>query len=363
MKITNIAIALLFFSLIISCNSREEKKVERIKDKLKDISSFNELLEHYEIITLKQPDSLIIGGLTSVSMIDNSHYIFIVTNEHEVFKFDKDGNFIRKFSKIGKSESEYTSIGSIEVSENKSILINDVFSRKIIEYDSLFNYKKTIYKKYGYYGAVLYLSGKDLYIYTPVSSSSPILLYDYNTGDFVKEIGTKNEKIFATNFFIENSAFDLDLTKDSLYYMFPNQYILNKASKSGIVSQIISKPNYFIEANQKINVRDENRKYDIINKIFVNAITLFVQTTFENRQKYLYFDIISKEGEVLKTKLKYDQSWMLKRTRDKEYFYSIGYDWTNEKKGLSNNIPIVVKIFKIKKYFKDLWKIDIVLDL
>jgi hypothetical protein len=338
----------------MSCGSREERKVVKIKDLLKNIASFNELLEQNDIVTLNQPDSLIIGDLTSVSMMDNSQNVYIVTIEQEVFKFDKNGNFIRKFSKIGKSEIEYTSIGSIEVSENKSILINDVFSRKIIEYDSLFNYKRTFYKKYGYYGAMLFLSSNDLYIYTPVSSSSPILLYDYYTGDFVKEIGTKNERIFATNFFIENSAFDLDFTKDSLYYMFPNQYILYKAIKSGYISQINSKPYYFIEANKKINVRDENREYNIINKIFVNNRTLFVQTTFENRQKYLSFDIISKEGEVLKTKLKYDQSWILKRTRDKKYFYSIGYDWANAKNGISKNIPIVVKKFKLKENYKDL---------
>ncbi len=363
MKITNIAIALLFYSLIISCSTREDKKIVRIKEKLKDIASFNELLEQNEIITLKQPDSLIIGGMTSLSKIDINHNIYIITIENEVFKFDKNGNFVRKLLKIGKSETEYTSIGSIETSPNGSILINDVFSRKILEYDSLFNYKRTFYKKPGYYGGVLFLDDNDLYIYDPISSTSPILHYNYKTENLVNEIGIKNEKIFETNFFIANSAFDLNLTKDSLYYMFPNQYILYKASKSGIVSQINSKPNYFIEANQKINVRDENRKYNIINKIFVNDITLFVNTTFENRQRYLFFDIISKEGEVLKTKLKYDKGWNLQRTRDKKYFYSIGYDWANTKKGLSSNIPIFVKIFNLKKNFKDLWKIDIVLDL
>lgn len=135
-----IALLLSLISILFSCSEVKEKKEEKILLQVGKVQEkkckLSELLESVELIPLETTDSCLIGGNRNKNIVYKES-VYICSGE-EIFKFHKDGKFIRKLSGLGNGPSDYLSINDFDVIErNNNVEVWISHSKGISRYDDV----------------------------------------------------------------------------------------------------------------------------------------------------------------------------------------------------------------------------------
>jgi hypothetical protein len=110
--------------------------------------SIEQLIGDYDTIRLEVTDESLLNSISQLHIMNNKLYILNGSND-AVFIYSNTGKFIKKIYSVGKGPAEYVSIGNFSLDYiNQQIVVTDLFSDKIIIYDSLGNYRNTVRLKF-----------------------------------------------------------------------------------------------------------------------------------------------------------------------------------------------------------------------
>ena len=137
-------------SLFISCSTqykRVDKEIIPIGTIIGTgaILNLSDYAESVTYIPLETNDFSLIGEIYSFKRLDDKYVILDswYQGNGKCLLFDKQGSFIREMGKKGQGPEEYVTISSIDVNHiSNHVLISD--RRKLLEYDSIGNLKKTV---------------------------------------------------------------------------------------------------------------------------------------------------------------------------------------------------------------------------
>jgi len=101
----------------------------------------SEIADSIEYLELKTPEDIIITNIINIKIVDND---LIICAKGGVYKFHRNGQFVRKIGDIGQGPGEYVGATDIELDlKNKEIIIQAVFSTMYYDYDGNFLRSKT----------------------------------------------------------------------------------------------------------------------------------------------------------------------------------------------------------------------------
>jgi hypothetical protein len=104
----------------------------------------SEILDLVKLIRLETNAECLIGSVGKVQFVDGLYYLLDDhTGRNALHVFDTHGNHIQTLKKIGRGPGEYKDILDFDVDDNGNIFIVTSMGN-IIEYDSHFQYKRTI---------------------------------------------------------------------------------------------------------------------------------------------------------------------------------------------------------------------------
>lgn len=135
----------LFFialSILFACNYDENLKIEgeniyviNFEQCISDEHEirFSEIVDTLEYLELKTPKDVIISGIMKVEYCGN---FIIIRARNSLYKFTRDGQFVRQIGVYGQGPDEYTSLFDFTVdSLHKEIVLEDVNKFIIYNYD------------------------------------------------------------------------------------------------------------------------------------------------------------------------------------------------------------------------------------
>jgi len=217
--ISNLAIALL--AITIGCAGEKQSSDDLIiVDVKKSYSSKKELILQdfmdVEYIALETTDEFLNQGFVmdigkEVILIKN------IINDGYIFVYDRKGNCLRKFNRIGQGPEDYTFILCIALDEdNNEMFVNDQMSRKIVVYDLYGKFKRSFKHKEGsgslFYTFIFNYDKDNLICYDQFNEEIGFVLISKRDGRVTKEINIpfKEKKLL--------------LQRSSRYYAGPGQY-------------------------------------------------------------------------------------------------------------------------------------------
>lgn len=106
--------------------------------------SIEQLIGDYDTVRLETTDNSLLGSISQLHIMDDKLYI-LNENGSIIFIFSNTGKFINKIYNVGQGPNEYIRIGNFSVNYiNKQIVVTDLFSKKILIYDSEGSHRNTI---------------------------------------------------------------------------------------------------------------------------------------------------------------------------------------------------------------------------
>ncbi len=231
MNIKSLIYIIFFLILLPCCKSRIEnlsssenfppsKKIEKIYVPEKESNLINYINEDIDFIKLESDDENIIGNVSKLIYYNDAYYIQDDVTK-TLFEFDDQGNFIRKFSKLGRGPGEYAQLKDFNINKFSNLLeIYDRQSQKIMFYDfdgNLVQTKKTV----KFFDAFISY-GKDDYVFQ-VASDNPKknnFFIEKNERLISEYIGIRGfDKIRLVNQLTENNDF-IYLTHGASNYVY-----------------------------------------------------------------------------------------------------------------------------------------------
>ncbi|MEA2005849.1 MAG: 6-bladed beta-propeller, partial [Acidobacteriota bacterium] len=231
MKKIKVLFLLIVTFFLYSCNKNEYKvkskyidfkSISIIKSKTKNILDIGKIKK---AVKLETKDNALIGNVDSLIYDKNEDfYIADYYSSKKVFRFDKKGNFVRSYGKIGQGPGEYNSILSFALDSESNVFL--LGNYKLIKFDKNGKLLKEIRIKY-HSGDIIIVN--DLiyisilrYRYVPKNKKA-ILIIDTN----LKKVGemltydTRLEKYLFTprKMFAKN--------QDNLYFIDVYDFKLN----------------------------------------------------------------------------------------------------------------------------------------
>ena len=125
MYVAIVCLTMLFTSCAKSLNDGE---VVSLPLSFKDLDTF---IDSIEIINLKQPEGLLLGGMVELAQ-DDDNWLLIDKSNCKIHRYSKDGRFMNTIGHRGNSSSEFLSIQNVQIIGDKCIVYS--IPDKITEY-------------------------------------------------------------------------------------------------------------------------------------------------------------------------------------------------------------------------------------
>lgn len=199
-KFLSFIIPLIFIFCFITCHDKTGENL---------LKPFSNIFVSVDTIRLETNKDCIIP---LYNIFKNWNKKWYVCSLAQIFLFDKNGKYIKKFGRKGEGPGEFTSINEIIKTKNGNILIFDPFMDRITVVDSELNYIKTIngiigtYEtffaigdKYCFYNRNLFENNNTVFIYdSSFKLIKSIVPFPYNSVVQVYWGGSRN-MVFAND--------------------------------------------------------------------------------------------------------------------------------------------------------------------
>ena len=256
MEKVNTIFAIIILIIVVGCKGDKKSTDEFITvDITKSYTSKKELILQdfmdVEYIPLETNDNFVNQGF----VMDMGKEIILVkniTNDGDIFIYDRHGKALRKFNRKGQGGEEYLYILNLALDEDKGeIFINDHYSQKIIVYDLFGNFKRRFkYQKNKeelFYTDMFNYDKDNLICYNRLNKEIGFVLVSKQDGSITKEIKIPfKEKKSLMKQLIDQSGGVYSVSPDaySSIINFKGNWILTEYSSDTVYTLL---PDYIIK--------------------------------------------------------------------------------------------------------------------
>ena len=249
-NIKNVIISLLALALL-SCHNKNENNVIHYDKKLiNKIDTLTDVNYLFNRCTLRiKTNGVLLDELDNVSATDpKGNYYFAGVKSQIIYKINSNGTVINHFVNLGRGPGEYLFIESLTIDNKGNLFVGDLIGRKIIKYDSLFNYISEFRTKTSYpFSEIQFNSHDQLVSYFPQDINSSIHIYNPETGKELNSFGEPDFLGTKYNAVIGNKS--LIVRDKGIYYINPLKFLIYHYDYKGKVN--IIKPEGHINFKQK----------------------------------------------------------------------------------------------------------------
>ena len=193
---------LLVFSILTlaSCSRNENLKVVTLHDLSKNAERItiplDSIVTSTEVIELDNSEKAPIIGVIS-DLYESYQSYYIVSDEKNVYEYDKTGKFIRQIGTQGRGPGEYLFVKKIFVNEkDSSVNLFDFPSQKLLKYDREGNFLSSF--KPDFKDTLLYLKSffpyRDSLLFYASNNSSRMDLFLFNDSVGDMDVISKKER-------------------------------------------------------------------------------------------------------------------------------------------------------------------------
>jgi hypothetical protein len=176
---------------IAGCAERKQSIVSELDEESNEQIAFNEYVEDVSVLPIIETDSLLIGDMSKIEMVDESTYIIYDKMQKALLKVTKDGAIVDMFRQVGRGPDDYLEINDfdVDVDNGRLFLLCDRMPSKIIVMDFDFNIKQSvklanIADNYAYERIVYY--DNSWYVYSHGAYSIYKLNENFEAVEFIK---------------------------------------------------------------------------------------------------------------------------------------------------------------------------------
>lgn len=199
-------------------------------------------------IEIKETKQFQLGNILDF-YIDKSSNLYL-TDNYGLYKLDYKGEYLNSYLKKGSGPGEFTYPRKLFVTDKKRIIIEDMGNHKFIVLDSNFKYLSEFRKKNINPVTEFYVSSNLLITYAFDAEKYPINIYDFTTGQFVREFGVPSPYVYKFEAF--DSGGGLAVKDNYIYYMHTHQYKIFKYSMNGqLITTTSFIPSHFKTIHKK----------------------------------------------------------------------------------------------------------------
>ena len=225
MKLINLVVVSLLFSSCGNNDKMEDIIVVNVENNYPEKEYILQDIANVEYVKLESTDEFVTKGLVR-SVSDNYIVTFNGGRDGDIFLFDrKTGKSIRKFNHLGQGGEDYTMLTDIVLDEqNEELFVVDYRVRKIVVYDLLGNYHRTLkFSDDSYYNFIYNYDKNHLIVYKGYSphketENSGQILISKKDGSIVREFQQPYNKV-ATPVFTGMHEQYGEITLTPLYYL------------------------------------------------------------------------------------------------------------------------------------------------
>jgi|GEM_PF-4324230 len=247
--------------------------------------------------------------------------------DQAIYKLDKNGTVVKRFEASGHGPGEYISIDGIITDKDGNIYVSNSEGRNIIKYDSCFNYILSIkLKSLNPPNSFDINSDNNLICYHSSEPDAAIFIYNTKTGEYIDKYGSGDALEFKFN--SPNCARSLNVDGQKYYYIHAHEYKIYEVDESGDLTTITPSSTSGFKV---INSNSPNpfiaRKYSFIIHAMLMKGLFFINIKspdMENKPG-MNFDLVTKEGDVLKKRMQFGNVWWLNKVDD-HTFLSLNYE-------------------------------------
>jgi hypothetical protein len=109
---------------------------------IKSIERGSDFLSELNLIPLKENEQFLIGNVDKIVRCDSFFYLLDKKQTKAIYKYDRDGNPIKKFLQIGGSGNEYVEIIDFDINTTNKEIVLFCLPPKLLYMDLDFNVKK-----------------------------------------------------------------------------------------------------------------------------------------------------------------------------------------------------------------------------
>jgi hypothetical protein len=227
---------LLFFCVICACS--QEKKTSHTNHYVYlsdpgDIKMMDDkgadLFSEINIIPLKEDTNFLIGNAYKLIKCDSFFYVLDKDKTHSIYKYDHEGNPVKRFFNIGGSENEYIKIIDFDIDQSSKEIVVFCVPPKILYTDTDFNnLGNTNYLGYNYFDRI-------------VSWNSNVFLYNHRDRKvaYLNPETGEPEECFHTRkmkgYIIGPVCFSFFKTSDNLYFQSPGDDCIYKLQNNKFI--------------------------------------------------------------------------------------------------------------------------------
>lgn len=246
--------------------------------------------------------------------------------DQAVYKVNKNGGVVRRFEASGHGPGEYISIDGIKTDRYGNVYLNNSQGRNIIKYDSSFTFLLNIkLKSLNPPNSFDIDSDGNLICYHSSEPDAAIFVYNSRTGEFTGKYGSGDQ--LEHKFNSPNCARSLNIDGHRYYYIHAHEYKIYEVDESGDLTTITpSSTSGFKVINSDSPNPFVARKYSfILNAMLMkNLFFINIKSPGMENKPGMNFDVVTKEGSVLKKGLKFGDVWWLNKVDDNT-FVSLNY--------------------------------------
>lgn len=143
--------AVLIVSVLTLLSSCQKEKIRPIQNITEVNSEFDKLTSenwqsYFEVDTVKIhcPDNILMSHIVNSSYISKNGYIYLRDDQHFIYKFDAEGNFVNRLDKVGRGPGEYRYIGEFAIDINDNVYVANLFNGDILIYNNKLEFKRKI---------------------------------------------------------------------------------------------------------------------------------------------------------------------------------------------------------------------------
>jgi hypothetical protein len=257
----------------------------------------SEILDLVRFIRLETNADCLIGSVGKVQFVDGWYYLLDdYTGRNAIHIFDTHGNHIHSIKSIGRGPGEYKDILDFDVDVSKNVFIVNSIGN-IIEYDSLFQYKRTISQEV----AIRTISAFNG-VLIGISDGST---YKNPQGKLLHVISSEGRSLFSLLEYSEglsksiNRGSALTKSKDKLYVNIPFSPIIYSIDTAlNVNAEYYLVLNYTGSDGKTANrfFSDPSKDFFFSDELVYCSFTLPVRTS--NSTNYWFFSGFSKSGQT-----------------------------------------------------------------
>jgi hypothetical protein len=266
-----------------------------------------DLFSEINIIPLKEDTDFLIGQAYKLIKCDSFFYVLDKDKTHSIYKYDHEGNPVKRFFNIGGSENEYSEIIDFDIDQSSKEIVILCAPPKILYTDTDFNnLEKNNNLGYNYFDRI---AGWKNSVFLYNHYERKVVFLNPETGEPEEILRTRNMK----GDLIDPNCFSFFKTPDNLYFQSPGDdciyrlqndifipfLTLNYNNKESSMKFYAEKEPPDITFEDRIehyvptvsNIREKDSKFifTYVHK-FVIRICIYdtAQKTYKDQLKYMY---------------------------------------------------------------------------